>query len=145
MALPELAVSSLLAESRELNAHLQAPAMVSITHRGEVGGFEFVTSLFQTWCFFAQRLDCQLFPRVACSALGSQSETSPKHHTCTTGLQGKCSVIGGTARREGRPPELVAWMPHVHLHMLQGNTAPPGPRMCQAFGMEGPASGIPMT
>lgn len=125
MALPELAASSPLAASRELNAHLQAPAMVGINHRGELGGFAFAASLFQTWCFFAQRLDCQLFPRVIHSALGSQSETSPKHHTCTAGLQGKCSAIGGNEWREGKPPELVAQMPQVHIpSMPQGNTGP---------------------
>lgn len=123
VALPELAVSSPLVESRELNAHLQALAMVTINPRGELGGFAFVASL-KLGAFLHSGWTVSSFP-VSHAAPWDPS-LIPKHRTCTTGLQGKCSTVGRNARREGRSPELVAQMSQVHLLSVpQGNTGPP--------------------
>lgn len=134
---------SVLRAGREQGAKCPAPS-TAINQRREPGGSAFAAALSQTWCAFAQQLDCRLFLKVVCSTLGSQSETSPKHHTST--LAYRTSALPAVGAHGGKADHLdVRLGCHGCHEATQVPQALTGPRTCRAFGMEGPTSGTPTT
>lgn len=126
VVLLELEPSSPPAESRELNAHLQAPPQGR-----KLREFASAASLFQMLCLFSHCLDYQLVLWVIHSTVGSQPEMG----------QAYVAVLCPQWKHGGRPG---SHGPRCGCKATPVPQALPGPaRQAERFGMERPASGVP--
>ena len=145
MALPELAASSPLAESRELNAHLRAPAIVGINLRGELGGSAFAASLFQA--FLHSSWTVSSFPVSYGAPWDPSMRLAP--NVTPEPLSHRASALPSVETRGGKAGHLNWWLGcHSYIFPACCNTAPKSSARSQdllGIWVEGPASGIPMT
>lgn len=110
---------SVLTAGRELNAHLRTLAMVTVSHRRELGGFAFAASHFQTRCFFLRSgwtVRSYAVPWDPSLRLAQNTTPAPLAYRASAPLS--LEMQGGKAGH-------MAQMPQVHLPSVsQGNTGP---------------------
>ena len=72
---------SVFSAGREQGAKCPSPGTGNCRHQPQGRTWRVCICSLTLPSFSAQQLDCQLFPSVVRSTLGSEHETSPKRHT----------------------------------------------------------------